>query len=259
MGMANKDGRQRVFIGDVHGCASELEDLLHELRYDPSRHALYFCGDLVNRGPRSLDALRLARECAANAVLGNHDLHLIGRAAGVRGAKGLDTIDEVLTAPDGPELVEWLRERPAIIEWEDLVLVHAAIHPGWDDLGAVGRGIATEIDWTDDPMENSDLRFATTVRYCDPAGNVPTRAVDPPLGRGGHRGSIPSPYAPWDSFWRGPRTVVFGHWAQRGLVRGDYTRGLDTGCVWGGQLTAWIAEDDRIVSVPARRTYQAVE
>jgi len=262
MEVANADDRQRVFIGDVQGCASELEDLLRELRYDPARHALYFCGDLVNRGPRSLDALRLARECAAGTVLGNHDLHLIARAAGVRGAKELDTIEEILTAPDGPELIDWLRDRPAVIEWHDIVLVHAALHPGWTDLGVVDRRIAAEVDWAGDPMANANLRFATTVRYCDPEGNAPPRAVAQPARRAtrpGHPGPIAPPYAPWDAFWHGPRTVVFGHWAERGLVHEENVRGLDTGCVWGGRLTAWIAEEDRFISVPARETYQAVE
>lgn len=262
MQVANADGRQRIFIGDVQGCASELEDLLQELRYQPSRHALYFCGDLVNRGPRSLDALRLAREVAAGTVLGNHDLHLIASAAGVRGSKDLDTIEEILTAPDGPELIDWLRGQPVIIEWPDIVLVHAALHPGWTNLGVVRRRVAAEVDWTADPMANADLRFATTVRYCDAAGNLPARDIALPARRAtrpGHPGAIAPPYAPWDTFWHGPRTVVFGHWAERGLVREETVRGLDTGCVWGGRLTAWIAEEDRFVSVPARRTYQTVQ
>ncbi len=262
MEAVNGDDRQRVFIGDVQGCASELEDLLDELRYDPQRHALYFCGDLVNRGPRSLDALRLARECAADSVLGNHDLHLIARAAGVRGAKALDTIEEILTAPDGDDLISWLRGRPAVIEWADLVLVHAGLHPTWTDLAAVDRRIARGVDWTGDPMESADLRFATTVRYCGPQGDIPPRDVERPARREtrpGHLGSIAPPYAPWDAFWHGPRTVVFGHWAERGLVRRDCVRGLDSGCVWGGRLTAWIAEQDRFVSVPARERYQAID
>jgi len=262
MEVANDDGRRRVFIGDVQGCASELEDLLEELRYDPARHALYFCGDLVNRGPRSLDALRLARNCAADTVPGNHDLHLIARADGVRGAKDLDTIEEILTAPDGPELIEWLRGRPVIIAWPDIVLVHAALHPKWTDLDDVSRRITAEVDWTADPMANADLRFATTARYCDAEGNVPARDVARP-GRSAtgpdHPAKIAPPYAPWDAFWHDPRIAVFGHWAERGLVQGENTRGLDTGCVWGGRLTAWIAEEDRFVSVPARRTYHAVE
>jgi len=125
----------------------------------------------------------------------------------------------------------------------------------------VSRGIAVAVDWTDDPMANADLRFATTVRYCDPEGNLPPRDIAQPARRAtqpGRAGSIAPPYAPWDAFWHGPRTVVFGHWAERGLVRGEHARGLDTGCVWGGRLTAWIAEEDRFVSVPARQTYQAV-
>jgi bis(5'-nucleosyl)-tetraphosphatase (symmetrical) len=255
----NDDDRLRVFIGDVQGCATELEDLLTELRYDPRRHALYYCGDLVNRGPRSLDALRLARETAAGAVLGNHDLHLIARAAGGRESKPLDTLDDVLGAEDGAQLVAWLQSRPVIIEWDDLVLVHAGIHPRWTDLKAVNTRVAERLD-PHDPFTDPDLRFATTARFCDPEGNQPpwklVRAAYEAAPEDIATSIIP-PFAPWDSYWPGPRTIVFGHWAQRGLVRGEFARGLDTGCVWGGNLTAWIAEEDRVVSVPARATYQA--
>lgn len=262
MASRRHDDRQRVFIGDVQGCATELERLLEKIGHDPDRHAVYFAGDLVNRGPRSLDALRLAREIAADSVLGNHDLHLIARAAGARPAKPNDTLDDVLSAPDRDELLTWLRARPALITWDDVVLVHAAVHPGWSDLDAVADGIAASIDWSRDPLQQADLAFVTTVRYCDAAGNVPPPEIAAPAlaaTANGQPGPIEPPYAAWDSFWRDSRTVVFGHWAQRGLVVADRVRGLDTGCVWGGGLTAWLADEDRLVTVPAERVYQEVE
>lgn len=259
MMISSADSRLRVFIGDVQGCASELERLLERLDYDRDRHALYFVGDIVNRGPRSLDALRLVRREAAGVVLGNHDLHLIARAAGIRSGRPGDTLDDVLEAPDRDELVAWLRRQPAILEWDDLVLVHAGLCPTWGDLGRIDREIRDSVDWSADPIDNADLRFATTVRYCGPAGELPPPEVGRPATRGtrpGHPGDIDAPYAPWDHFWNGPRTVVFGHWAQRGLVRGRWARGLDTGCVWGGALTAWVAEEDRVLEEPAAAPYQ---
>jgi bis(5'-nucleosyl)-tetraphosphatase (symmetrical) len=259
MSGATPDDRVRIFIGDVHGCATELENLLEDLDYDPARHALYYCGDIVNRGPRSLDALRLARQTAAGAVIGNHDLHLVARAAGGRDAKPMDTLEEVLSATDSAELIAWLRNRPVVIEWADIVLVHAGLHPGWTNLAALNRQIALHLDAAD-PLRDADLRFATTVRYCDPAGEVPSRAESAALLSEGTEtdATVAAPFAPWHTYWRGPRKVVFGHWAQRGLVRTDFARGLDTGCVWGGSLTAWIAEEERLVSVPARARYQQI-
>lgn len=239
----------RVFVGDVHGCSDELHDLLDKLRFDPATHALHFVGDLVNRGPKSLQALRTAIELSASSVLGNHDLHLIGRARGTRQSKALDTLDEVLEAPDAADLIAWLCDRPAIMAWTDLVLVHAGLHPRWSDVEAVATQVASTIDWSRDPFAHPELCYCATVRHCDADGGRPAKAVDGGL-------DPPAPYAPWDRWYRGGWTVVFGHWAQRGLVTSDRIRGLDSGCVWGGRLTAWVAEQDRFVSVPARRCYQ---
>lgn len=246
---SSAQGRHRVFVGDLQGCAAELDDLLALLGFDPDRHELWIVGDIVNRGPDSLGALRRVVDIGADSVLGNHDLHLIARWSGLREPRPGDTLDDVLEADDADRLVGWLRERPPMVVWDDLVLVHAGLHPQWDDLQRVARRTAASVDWSQDPLEHPDLSFMTTVRSCDATGNRPRDG-------GGADGEA----VPWDEWYRGRRTVVFGHWSQRGLVdrrRGQARMiGLDTGCVWGGRLTAWIAEEDRFVSVPARRRYQ---
>src|SRR5689334_15645158 len=120
-------------IGDIQGCMSSLERLLSLVAFSPAQDRLWLVGDLVNRGPRSLDVLRWAREqgSAVTCVLGNHDLHLLARAAGAAGEKKRDTLDEVLRARDCSELIDWLRERPLVHVEADRVLVHAGLHPQW--------------------------------------------------------------------------------------------------------------------------------
>lgn len=237
-----------MFIGDVQGCADELEDLLAALAYDASRLALYFVGDLVNRGPASARVLRRVIELGAGTVLGNHDLHLLAAAAGRRTPRPDDTLQDVLEAPDREALLAWLRRQPLVRTWDDIVLVHAGIHPHWRDPKAVASRLERAIAAGELPLDDPDLRFLIRVRHCNAAG-VPAPTGDSPGPE----------WRPWDDFYRGERLVVCGHWAQRGLVRKERLRAIDTGCVWGGRLTAWIAEDDRIVSVPARRRYRAFD
>lgn len=244
-GTPSSDALARVFIGDVQGCADELEDLLRALPYDPARHRLFFAGDLVNRGPASARTLRRVIELRAESVLGNHDLHLLAVAAGQRTTRSDDTIDDVLSAPDRDELLAWLRRQPLVLEWDDILLVHGGLHPAWSDPKAVARPLEERIARGDLPFGDADLQFLTRARYCDAAGRRREGDVDPGPG-----------WAPWDHFYRGERIVVCGHWAMRGLVTAPRLRSLDSGCVWGGRLTAWIAEEDRLVSVPARRVYQ---
>ena len=234
--------KRRFFLGDVQGCREELERLLEELRFDPATDELHPVGDLVNRGPDSLGARRLARELGAGGVLGNHDVHLLRTAAGKRGPRPHDTIADVLAAEDREELLSWLAARPFVREWPDLYLVHAGIHPRWSDPRAA-------LDGADPLRPGEAARFALLARHCDPEGRL-TDEDDPP-----------PPFRPWHAFYdpaaHGDRTVVFGHWAAQGLVCSERLRGLDTGCVWGGRLTAWIAEEDRLVHVDAARAYCA--
>lgn len=233
---------RRIFIGDIQGCRRELEDLLSAVEFEEGRDELHPVGDFVNRGPDSLGVLRLLRELDAGGVLGNHDVHTLLRARGERGAGSRDTLDELLAAPDRDDLLEWLAGRPVIRAWDDLLLVHAAISPQWEDPVAVLGDVHLS-------EANADRDFAISARYCDENGRKPASDWPPPK----------APFEPWYKHWQEreseTRTVVFGHWARNGLVVEERVRGLDTGCVWGKELTAWIAEEDRIVQVDARETY----
>ncbi|MSR60953.1 MAG: hypothetical protein EXS08_00705 [Planctomycetes bacterium] len=233
---------RRIFIGDVQGCRAELEALLEATRFEPAGDALYLVGDLVNRGPDSLGTLRLLKQLGAEGVLGNHDLHLLQHAAGLRDARPGDTLEDVLHSDERDELLAWLAAFPFVRRFEDVWLVHAALHPRWEDPLRALAGV--------EPVRPTRAAaFAVRTRYCDAEGNVPERDD---LAPG-------PPYRPWHEFYRpeqhGKRTVVFGHWAAQGLFVRPHLRGLDSGCVWGKTLSAWIAEEDRIVSVPARRVY----
>jgi len=240
-------GRERVFIGDVQGCADELDELLERIGLDPGRHELWCVGDLVNRGPESARALRRLREIGARSVLGNHDLHLLAVARGQRRAREDDSFGDVLAAPDRAALLDWLAAQPLVQSWDDLLVVHAGLHPRWEDPRAVAAPLEHSIASGHIPFRDPDLSFLTRARHCDPAGRRPDDEIHPGPA-----------FAPWYEHYRGARTVVFGHWASRGLVRGPRLRGLDTGCVWGGSLTAWLAASDRAISVPARRAYHRI-
>lgn len=220
----------------------ELERLLEELDFQPGRDQLHPVGDLVNRGPDSLGTLRLLRDLDAGGVLGNHDLHLLRLAEGTRRPGARDTLGELLRAPDRAELLDWLGRRPFSRAWEDLIVVHAGLHPEWSDPVGELRGLDPRV-----PDPRTD--FCTRVRYCDGEGRMPERDDPPPE----------APFVPWYRHrYRAPwasRTVVFGHWARLGLFQAEGLRGLDSGCVWGKALSAWIAEEDRIVSVPAVRMH----
>lgn len=231
--------KRHVLIGDVQGCREELEQLLEKLHYDPAADLLVLLGDLVNRGPDSAGVLRLARTLDAQCVLGNHDVRLLRVAHGLLTKREVDNTQDVLEAPDREELITWLRSQPLVRELGSVLCVHAGFHPQWSDPVAVLSGL--------DPLiESPELSFAITVRSCDAAGNRPR--PDP--------GLVKPPYRAWYEYWQEKpgeeRTVAFGHWAVQGLVWEPRVRGLDTGCVWGGKLTAWIVEDDRLVQVDKR-------
>ncbi len=234
--------RRRVFVGDVQGCRVELERLLELVRFDPAADELHVVGDFVNRGPDSAGVLRLCRALDAGGVLGNHDVNLLRVLGGEREPGKRDTLDELLAAPDRDELCAWLAARPFVLEWPDIVCVHAGLHPLWRDLGAELTGL--------DPLARDPrARFAISVRHCDAQGRRPARDDSPP----------PPPYRPWHEHWEArtddPRTAVFGHWSQAGLIREPRSVGLDTGCVWGGRLTAWLPDEDRLLFVPAERQH----
>ena len=260
-------------IGDVQGCMSTLERLLERIELgDDDR--VWLVGDLVNRGPRSLDVLRWAKGLGDRAicVLGNHDVHLLSRVAGVAEEKKRDTLDEVLRAPDRDELIDWLRRRPVVHHDDqgDYLMVHAGLHPRWS--GKKARKLAAEIEeglrgddwkqwigqlpgkvvpWDDDlegaPRIRAMLQFFLRVRCIDRDGVADTEFADHPI-------YAPKGVLPWfdadDPAW-GDQVLVFGHWAALGLNIGVRHLGLDSGCVWGQQLTAVRLEDELVVQVKA--------
>lgn len=233
---------RHIYVGDVQGCREELEALLERLRFDPAADVLLPVGDLVNRGPDSLGALRLLVRLDAQAVLGNHELHLLALAAGRRTPRATDTLQELLASPERDALLAWVRALPFVRRLGRTLLVHAALHPSWTEPERELAGA--------DPLAPSPAAlFAARARYCDTLGRTPERDDAPPG----------PPYRPWHELVEPARlgldTIVFGHWAAQGLLVKPGFRGLDTGCVWGRKLTAWIAEEDRLVDVPARRAY----
>ena len=241
---SSQPARRRIFIGDIQGCLGELESLLEKVDYRRGRDELHPVGDLINRGPDSLGVLRLLRQEGAGGVLGNHDVHALRVAAGMRRSGGRDTLDELLGTREGRTALEWLAQRPFVRAWPDVVCVHAALNPSWTDPLAALAG--------KDPLEpDPDTDFVTRVRYCTSVGERPESDWPPPG----------APYEAWfHHFRKRPHdapTLVFGHWARLGLVVEPGIRGLDSACVWGGALSAWIAEEDMIVQVQAVRAWSS--
>ncbi len=236
-------------IGDVQGCAAALRRLLHQLELAPTDR-LWFVGDLVNRGPDNLGVLRdlMARGEQVTAVLGNHDLHLLGCAAGHRRLKKKDTIQDVLSAPDREALLAWLRARPLLHRERGFVMVHAGLHPAWSmpEAEAHARRLEALLRGGRFEQAEADEAYAvlTRIRFVDEAG-------EPDFGP-----KCGPPEAPHLRPWfmareRADAHLVFGHWAALGLHLAPGVSALDTGCVWGQSLTAWCLEDGRVVSVPA--------
>lgn len=258
----------RYAIGDVQGCKATLDRLLSLIDYSPSRDQLWLVGDLVNRGPRSLDVLRWAieRDAGITCVLGNHDLHLLARVAGAVGEKKRDTIDDVLKAHDLDRIVDWLRSRPLFHVDGSLAMVHAGLHPQWDittaqslaaevsaELRGPGwRSFLAQLGGGTPPRWHSKLgggdRWRSTIAYMTRARTCHADGrVEPHFD--GHPSQAPAGCVPWfalpDRAWA-THTVVFGHWAALGLDIGAHHVALDTGCVWGKSLTAYRL-DDRMV------------
>ncbi|SDV47846.1 symmetrical bis(5'-nucleosyl)-tetraphosphatase [Chitinasiproducens palmae] len=250
-----------VVIGDVHGCLEPLERLLSSIDAATGGTApLWFAGDIVNRGPQSLATLRriIGFGERAHTVLGNHEIHLLGVAAGLRRMRPGDTIDEILAAPDADELVGWLRRRPLALAGDDFLLVHAGLLPQWTvaetlDLaarlqagfaGAQWCDFAARVmvppppDWARAHGEEAQLSLAlaalTRLRFCSPAGAPDWIGKDTP----GHApaGTVPWFDAPERRSLATP--VVFGHWAALGLMMREDAICLDSGCVWGNALSA---------------------
>ena len=254
-------------IGDVQGCFDELEALLRKIKFSSSDR-LWLVGDLVNRGPKSLQVLRFVRGLGPRAVtvLGNHDLHLVAQFEGVERARKDDTFHDVLGAPDASELVAWLRGQPMMHADGDYAMVHAGVLPQW----TIGRALAlgkeveralqapryreflehmygSKPDRWDDALSGWDrlrviVNAMTRMRFCDRNGKMDLQGKGTEPAKG---------YLRWyETRPKEACTLVFGHWSQLGLVRDPAVVGLDSGCVWGGALTAFRLEDRTLFQVP---------
>jgi bis(5'-nucleosyl)-tetraphosphatase (symmetrical) len=252
-------------IGDVHGCWRTLEGLLGDIGWDAREDRVWLIGDLVNKGRGSLEVLRWAADPRnrVDAVLGNHDLHLLARQVGIAKSRREDTLDEILTAPDCDRLLTWLRRRPLLVELDGAVLVHAGILPDWS-LDAVrtraeacrrllaGDGGLQAIYerrrtvWSDE-LDGQDAAAAALAVFTRLRLVGPDRR--PRWGYTGPLDDAPSGQSPW---WQGARIVsptrpvLFGHWAQLGLFAGPGVRCLDGACVYGGRLAAFRLQDGRL-------------
>lgn len=249
-------------IGDIQGCWLELQALLDKINFDPDEDTLWFTGDLVNRGPGSLETLRYVKSLgsAALTVLGNHELHFLAIFYEKFKPGKHDTFDELLTAHDRDELIDWLRHQPLFHhdEKQGYCLVHAGLPPQWNIAEAKKRANEVETILRSDQIEDfldhmygdtpdiwSDaltgwdrLRFITNcftrIRYCDRSGRLDLKQKGPP-------GSQPDGLLPWfelpDRKSR-DEEIVFGHWSTLGFQAREGIYALDTGCLWGGELTA---------------------
>lgn len=251
-------------IGDVQGCDSALQRLLDEISFSASRDTLYLLGDLVNRGPNSAGVLRrlMGYGAAAQCVLGNHDLHLLAVAHGVRKPHRKDTLNDILNAPDRLEMLDWLRtQRMAMLEniiGNEVLMLHAGVLPAWNATKTIA--LAQEVEevlrspalgdflqqmygdepaaWSDSLTGTARLRVIvnalTRMRFCDAQGRMEFEAK---------KGADDTPhgYMPWFDVpgrQTADVTVAFGHWSTLGWLDRSDVISLDTGCVWGGCLSA---------------------
>jgi len=259
-------------IGDLQGCYYSFLSLLNACAFNPARDRIWLVGDLVNRGPYSLEVLRWlkANQASTITVLGNHDLHALAVHEGLASVHRSDTLDELLTAPDRDQLFDWLRLQNLAHTEDDYLMVHAGILPQWTAQSA--KSLAHEVEsvlrgpgyrdflahmygnqpdrWDDDLQGMDRLRIITNamtrMRICTPDGQMEFRFKGEPQ-------NIPEGYLPWfDVKKRNSKkdTLIFGHWSALGLVLRKRVIGLDTGCLWGGKLSALRLEDRKLFQVP---------
>jgi len=269
-------------IGDLQGCYTELQELLDTINFDHARDRLWFTGDLVNRGPDSLACLRFVveHEFCATTVLGNHDLHLLAVALGIRPAGRKDTFEKILASPDSNELLHWMRHRPLMVRDQEtgFCMLHAGLFPSWSI--ALALDLAAEVEdtlrgdrhqdfmkvmygnepehWSESLRDFDRQRCVvncfTRMRYLDEKGHMNYSEKGPPGSQSKH-------LIPW---YRYPdrksakQKIVFGHWST--VYLGDDRNftdynvyPLDTGCLWGGKLSALRLEDETWFSVPSRQ------
>lgn len=260
-------------IGDIQGCLDDLKRLIGAIKFNPACDQLWFTGDLVNRGPDSLGTLRFVRELGESAitVLGNHDLHTLAVAHGTFRAHRNDTIDDIINAPDRNDILNWLRTRPLLHHDTELnvTLVHAGLPPQWSL--TLAQSCATEVEdmlrseryvdflsvmygnepdtWDESLQGMERLRFITNcftrMRFCNDDGKLELTYKHEPGGQ-------PEGYKPWFEVINRKSVdtrIVFGHWSTLGRMHTSNITSLDTGCLWGGKLTAWCIEEDKFTNV----------
>ena len=247
-------------VGDVQGCLQPLLRLLSKINFDPTFDRLISAGDLVNRGPQSLQTLRYCKALGSSftMVLGNHDLHLLAVARGVKKPTSKDTIHDILAAPDANQLIQWLQQHPLLLQIGKYTIVHAGIPPQWTLKDATNY--STEVHdilrsenadsyfkhmygnqpdrWTDDLQGGERLRiitnYLTRMRFCTDKGNLDLDTKNTLIA--------PSGLQPWFEYPNRKtmkNNLIFGHWASlEGRYCGERLFPLDTGCVWGGPLRA---------------------
>lgn len=266
-------------IGDIQGCYPEFKQLLKDISFRPERDRLWLAGDLVNRGPGSLDVLRLVMDLGTSVqtVLGNHDFHLLAVALGIRKPKRSDTLDKLLKAKDSTDLLAWLGQQPLLHHDPELnfVMTHAGIPPAWS-LGQA-KALAAEVElemrsprqkklleklfgnkpalWKEDlkgyERHRCIVNYLTRMRFCAPDSTLELETKS-------EASSAPKGFAPWFTY---PSQVLketrilFGHWAAlEGHTGIAGIHALDTGCVWGSKLTALRLEDQQVFQVKAQKS-----
>ena len=259
-------------IGDVQGCMGALERLLDHIKFDQTQDRLWFTGDLVNRGPLSLEVLRFVKQLgtAAVTVLGNHDIHLLALWSHVTQPSRKDTLQPILSAPDVDELLHWLRFRPLLHAEHGFVMIHAGMLPSWSISEATARAREVEEALQGDDFQDLlpaiyfrkgsyprekvstserlglTTNILTRLRVCTIEGIPDFSFKGPPI-------EAPSGYFPW---FRIPHratqddTIIFGHWSALGIVQEDHVVSLDGGCVWGRELVTMRLEDRQLFRIP---------
>ena len=264
-------------IGDVQGCHDAFTRLLQALDFSPSRDTVFLLGDLVNRGPDNVGVLRRLRDLGSSArcLLGNHDLHLLALDRGLSRLKRGDTVQDVMQAVDRQDLMDWLQQQSLALQYNNCLMVHAGVLPQWSaeqtlalaaEVEQVLQGPETDHffqhmygnqpDRWDDALQGPDrwrviVNGLTRLRFCTPEGQMDFDAKE-------GLADAPPGHLPWFDVphrQTQDQCVVFGHWSTLGGLDRPDVKCLDTGCVWGGALTAWQLDPEgpgRMVQVPAR-------
>ncbi len=268
-------------IGDIQGCFYAFQDLLNKINFDATQDELWLVGDLINRGSGSLEVLRWCYQHQENirVVLGNHDLHAIVVAHNIVKPHRGDTLDALLAAQDGYTLLHWLRHQPLMVVEKNIAMVHAGLLPQWSITQALSY--AKEVEYAlqakdylnfltsmygnlpscwDETLSGMDrLRMITNamtrLRICTAEGEME-------FSFKGELADIPANYMPWfdvPNRASNEATIIFGHWSALGLQHRNHVYALDTGCLWGGQLTAMELETKAITQVPCNTKDQPIK